>query len=61
MLGFLDKWGIPQCVGSIDRSHIPVRPTSMKHTDYYNGKGWYSVLIQAVADVNYLFTDLNIG
>ena len=35
---FLDKWGIPQCAGSIDGSHIPVRPPAMSHTDYYNRK-----------------------
>ena len=59
--GFLDNWGIPQCVGAIDGSHIPVKPPSMNHTDYYNRKGWYSILVQAVVDVNYLFTDLNVG
>ena len=59
--GFYDRWGIPQCAGSIDGSHIPVRPPSLNHTDYYNRKGWYSVVVQAVVDHNYLFTDLYIG
>lgn len=59
--GFHEKWGIPQCAGSIDGTHIPVRPPSMNHTDYYNRKGWYSVIVQAVVDHNFLFTDLNIG
>ena len=59
--GFLSKWGIPQCAGSIDGSHIPVRPPSLNHTDYYNRKGWYSVLVQAVVDHNYLFNDLYVG
>ena len=31
------------------------------HTDYYNCKGWYSVLVQGTADQNYCFTDVNIG
>ena len=59
--GFHDRWGIPQCAGSINGSHIPVRPPSLNHTDYYNRKGWYSVVVQAVVDHNYLFTDLYIG
>ena len=59
--GFKDKLGVPQCAGSIDGSHIPVTPPAMNHTDYYNRKGWYSMLVQAVVDHNYLFRDLCIG
>ena len=42
--GFKEKWGFPQCVGSVDGSHIPVTSPSMNHTDYYNRKGWYSIV-----------------
>ena len=56
--GFKDKWGVPRCVGSIDGSHIPVIPPAMNHTDYYNRKGWYSMLVQAVVDHNCLFRDI---
>ena len=49
--GFLDEWGIPQCAGSIDGSHIPVKPTAMNHTCYYNHKGWYSIVLQAIVDI----------
>ena len=59
--GFQDKWGIPQFAGSIDGSHIPVKPPELNHTDYYNRKGFYSVVVQAVVDHNLLFTDLYIG
>ena len=59
--GFKDKFGVPQCAGSIDRSHIPVTPPAMNHTDYCNRKGWYSMLVQAIVDHNYLFRDLCIG
>ena len=50
-----------QCAGSIDGCHFPVRPPASNHTDYYNRKGWYSVLLQGVVDQNYLFTDICIG
>ena len=58
---FLLKWNIPQCVGAIDGSHIPIQGPSMNHTDYYNRKGWYSMILQAIVDSNYLFMDINIG
>ena len=59
--GFKEKWNLPQCVGAIDGSHIPVRPPELNHTDYYNRKGWYSVIIQAVVDSDYLFRNVNVG
>ena len=50
--------GFPQCAGAIDGSHIA---PYMNHTDYYNRKGWYSILIQAVVDSDYLFRYINVG
>ena len=59
--GFKQKWGVIQCVGAIDGSHIPVSAPSGQHTDFYNRKGWYSIIIQAVVDHRYLFRDVYIG
>ena len=58
---FKSKWGVPQCVGSIDGSHIPVASPAMNHTDYYNRKGWYSIILQGVVDHSYRFIDINVG
>ena len=43
---FKSKWGVPQCVGAIDGCHVPISAPHHLHTDYYNRKGWYSMLIQ---------------
>ena len=59
--GFKERWGLPQCGGSIDGTHIPISAPAMNHTDYYNRKGWYSMVTQAVVDHNGLFRDLCIG
>ncbi|RXN04613.1 nuclease HARBI1 [Labeo rohita] len=48
--GFKTRWGFPQCAGAIDGSHIPVIAPSEDHTDYFNRKGWHSVIFQAVVD-----------
>ena len=39
----------------------PVREQVTASTDYYNRKGFYSIIVQAVANHNYSFTDLSIG
>ena len=58
---FKSKWGVPQCFGAIDGSHVPISAPSNLHTDYYNRKGWYSMLIQGLVDANYCFLDVCIG
>ena len=55
---FKTKWGVPQCFGAIDGSHVPISAPDLLHTDYYNRKGWYSMLIQGLVDANYLFLDV---
>lgn len=44
-----------------DGSHLPMHPPALNHTDYYNRKGFYSVILQAVVDANYLFRDIHVG
>ena len=43
---FLRKWGVPQCIGAIDGCHVPISSPAMNRTDYYNRKGWYSMILQ---------------
>lgn len=45
-----DKWGLPQCVGAIGGSHIPIITPPDFHNDYCNRSGWPSVVLQAVVD-----------
>jgi hypothetical protein len=59
--GFYTKWNFPQCCGAIDGTHIPIIATKSHHTDYYNRKGFHSVIMQAVVDFNYRFTNINVG
>lgn len=42
---FESKWGFLNCVGAIDGSHIPIIAPQEYHMDYYNRKGWHSVIL----------------
>ena len=59
--GFENKWGYPQCAGAIDGCHIPISAPALNHTDYYNRKGWYSMVVQAIVDHDYIFRDICVG
>ena len=40
------KREFPQCAGAIDGTHIPIQAPAQNATDYYNRKGWHSIIIQ---------------
>ncbi|XP_033108143.1 protein ALP1-like [Anneissia japonica] len=58
---FEEKWGFPQCGGAIDGCHIPIISPSTYPADYYNRKGWHSVLLQGLVDHRYRFIDFDLG
>ena len=45
---FEQKFHIPQIIGCIDGTHIPVLPPSDGYKDFANRKGWPSCVLQAV-------------
>ena len=52
---------IPNCIGAIDGNHIRIlRPTECG-TDFYNRKGYYSILLQGICDADGKFLSVNCG
>ena len=48
--GIEERGGFPQCGGAIEGTHIPIIATKDYPISYYNRKGFYSVVMQAVYD-----------
>ena len=55
------KRGFPHCGGAIDGTHIPIEAPQDSPSDYYNRKGWHSVILQAMVDDRANFTDIHVG
>lgn len=53
--GFASEWNFPQCCGAIDGTHIPITAPPDNPAYYYNRKGFYSIVLQAVVDHLYRY------
>ena len=60
MEGFLSRWQFPQCAGAVDGTDISILAPAENHTDYFNWKGFHSVVMQAFVDYWYRFMDIYI-
>ncbi|CAM6129021.1 unnamed protein product [Calypogeia fissa] len=58
---FEEKHGIPFIMGAIDGSHIPIIAPRGDPGPFYNRKGFYSVLLQGIVDVETVFMDWDFG
>jgi hypothetical protein len=54
---FESAHGIPFIMGAIDGSHIPIVAPSPDPAPFYNRKGFYSVLLQGIVDMQTVFWD----
>ena len=59
--GFKHKWGFPQRAGAVDGTHIPILSPEEYPADYYNRKGWHSILMQGTVSHLGQFVDVYIG
>ncbi|XP_075539862.1 uncharacterized protein LOC142574721 [Dermacentor variabilis] len=56
---FMAVCDFPQAVGALDGCHFPVSPPEEHATDYYNYKGWHSIILLALVDHKYRFRYIN--
>ena len=58
---FQDIHNIPYVIGAVDGSHIPIVAPRLHTPNYYNRKGFHSILLQGVVSSKCLFWDFDIG
>ena len=59
--GFYHCCRFSHTFGAIHGTHIPILRPQGSSSDYYNRKGYHSILMQAVVDFQGRFLDVNIG
>ncbi|GBC09302.1 hypothetical protein RclHR1_08750011 [Rhizophagus clarus] len=59
--GFKITRNFSNVIGAIDGSHIPIKAPHLFPADYFNRKGFYSIVLQAVVDHKKKFLDICVG
>lgn len=54
------KYGIQNCIGIIDGTHIPIQKPSLNAYDYFNRKKFYSMILQGICRNDLRFIDVDI-
>ena len=59
--GVKEKSDLPNVIGTIDGSHIPIKAPMLNHEDHFNRRRYYSFLVQGIVDASGAYLSVSTG
>ena len=56
-----ERWQFPNCIGAADGKHISTKHPANSGSEFYNYKGFYSIVLLAIVNYDYEFLYVDVG